>query len=90
MPNSTEMELIEPTSRRKSWHQVRDEVAIPQSQLWPIIDSVWKNYRDGNGEEPEEKKVQRQAQSGIQLKGGGGGARPDTVTETMQCSQKGT
>jgi hypothetical protein len=26
---------------------------------------VWKNYRDGNGEEPEEKK----AQSGIQLKG---------------------
>jgi hypothetical protein len=26
------------------------------------------NYRDGNGEEPEAKKVQRQAQSGIQLK----------------------
>jgi hypothetical protein len=25
--------------------------------------------RDGNGEEPEEKKVQQQAQSGIQLKG---------------------
>jgi hypothetical protein len=28
-----------------------------------------KNYRDGNGEEPEEKKVQMQAQSGIQLNG---------------------
>jgi hypothetical protein len=27
------------------------------------------NYRDGNGKEPEEKKVQQQAQSGIQLKG---------------------
>jgi hypothetical protein len=25
--------------------------------------------RDGNGEEPEEKKVQQQAQTGIQLKG---------------------
>jgi hypothetical protein len=29
-----------------------------------------KNYRDGNGEEPEgEKKVQRQVQREIQLKG---------------------
>jgi hypothetical protein len=28
-----------------------------------------KNYRDGYGEEPEEKKVQQQVQSGIQLKG---------------------
>ena len=27
------------------------------------------NYRDGNGEEPEEKKVQQQAQSRFQLKG---------------------
>jgi hypothetical protein len=43
-------------------------VAIPQSHFWPIIVSVWKNYRDGNGEEPEEKKVQWQAQSGIQVK----------------------
>jgi hypothetical protein len=48
---------------------VRDGVAIPQSDLWPIIVSVWKNYRDGNGEETEEKKVQRQAQSAIQLNG---------------------
>jgi hypothetical protein len=30
--------------------------------------SCLKNYRDGNGEEPEENKVQLQAQSGIQLK----------------------
>jgi hypothetical protein len=27
------------------------------------------NYKEGNGEEPEEKKVQQQAQSWIQLKG---------------------
>jgi hypothetical protein len=44
-------------------------VPFPQSQVWPIIISVWKNYRDGNTEEPEEKKVQEKAQSGIQLKG---------------------
>jgi hypothetical protein len=43
-------------------------VAIPQSYLWSIIVSVWNNYRDGNGEEPGEKKVWWQAQSGIQLK----------------------
>jgi hypothetical protein len=30
---------------------------------------VWKNYNDGNEEESEEKKVQWQAYSGLQLKG---------------------
>jgi hypothetical protein len=48
---------------------MREMGATPQSQLWPIIVPVWKNYRDGNGEELEEKKVQPQVQSGIQLKG---------------------
>ena len=43
--------------------------AIPQSQLRPIVVSIWKNYRDENGEEPVEKKVQGQAQIEIQLKG---------------------
>ena len=33
MPNSRERELIEPTSSRKTGHQVRDGVAIPQSHL---------------------------------------------------------
>jgi hypothetical protein len=33
MPNSRERELIEPTSSRNTEHQVRDAVAIPQSQL---------------------------------------------------------
>jgi hypothetical protein len=33
MPNSRERELIEPTFSRKTRHQVRDGVAIPQSQL---------------------------------------------------------
>jgi hypothetical protein len=61
-----ERELIEPTSSRKTGHQVRDGVAI--SHLWSITVPVWKNYSDGNGEEPEEKKVQQQAQRGIQHK----------------------
>jgi hypothetical protein len=34
------------------------EVAIPQSHLWPIIVPDWKNYKNGNEKEPEEKKVQ--------------------------------
>ena len=58
MPNSRGREHMEPTSSRKTGHQVRDGVAIPQSHLWPIIVPVWKNYRKGNGEEPEVKKVQ--------------------------------
>jgi hypothetical protein len=33
MPDSRERELIEPTSSRKTGHQVRDGVAILQSQL---------------------------------------------------------
>jgi hypothetical protein len=69
MFNSREREFIEPTSSRKTGHQVRDGVAIPQLHLWPIIVPVWKNYRGGNGKEPEKKKVQWQAQSGIQVKG---------------------
>ena len=63
MPHSRERELIETTSSRKTGHQMRDEVAIPQSHLWPIIAPVWKSYRDRNGEKPEEKKVQQQSQT---------------------------
>jgi hypothetical protein len=48
---------------------LRDKVVIPQSKLWPKIVPVCKNCRDGNGEDPEEKKVQWEGQSGIQLKG---------------------
>ena len=33
MPDSRERELIEPTTSRKTEHQVRDGVAIPQSHL---------------------------------------------------------
>ena len=33
MPKAVERELIEPTSSRKTGHQVRDGVAIPQSHL---------------------------------------------------------
>jgi hypothetical protein len=60
MPYNGERELVEPPPAERHGHQVRDGVAIPQSKLWPIIVPVWKNCRDGNGEKPEEKKVQRQ------------------------------
>ena len=33
MPYSGERKLVEPTSSRKTGHQVRDGVAIPQSDL---------------------------------------------------------
>ena len=33
MPDSRERELIKPTSSRKTGHQMREEVAIPQSKL---------------------------------------------------------
>jgi hypothetical protein len=69
IPESRERELIEPTSSRKTEHQARDWIPILQLHLWPIIVPIWKNYRDGKGWKPEEKKVQKQAQSGIQLKG---------------------
>jgi hypothetical protein len=45
------------------------EDTISRSILEDLLHSVQLNYREGNGKEPEEKKVQRQAESGIQLKG---------------------
>jgi hypothetical protein len=33
MPDNRERELIEPTSSRKTGHQMREGVAIPQSKL---------------------------------------------------------
>jgi hypothetical protein len=69
MPESRERILTEPSSRRKTGHQIRERWPIPLSQLWPIIVPAWKDYREENGGEPEERKVQKQAQSGIQLKG---------------------
>jgi hypothetical protein len=68
MLDSSERGLIEPTFSRMTEHQVRGG-AVPQSQLWLIIVLFWMNYRDGNREEPEKKKAQRQAQRGMQLKG---------------------
>jgi hypothetical protein len=49
---------------------VGDRVTLPQSHLDPKLFLSERITRmEGNGEEPEEKKVQRQVQSGIQLKG---------------------
>jgi hypothetical protein len=43
---------------------------IPDRREWEHIEPISSmKYRDGNGEEPEERKVQRQVQSSIQFKG---------------------
>jgi hypothetical protein len=60
-------------------------VAISQSEHWPIIVLVWKNYVDGNGQEPEEKKVQWYVQSRIQLKGSSQGL---TILLRLWCAHK--
>jgi hypothetical protein len=86
MPYIGEREFVDPISSRRTGHQVRDGVAIPQSKLWPIIVPVWKNSRDGNGEEPEEKKVQWQAQKWDPAQGET--PRPDSITEAIESSQK--
>jgi hypothetical protein len=62
-------DIIEPTSKQEDRASNEGEGAIPQSQLWPIIVPVWKNYRNGNGEKSKENMVHQQAQSGIQLMG---------------------
>jgi hypothetical protein len=65
-------------------HQMKER-GTPLSQLWSIIVPVWKNYRDGNGEESEKKKVQEQAQIEPAQ---GEVPRPNTITEAMEHSQK--
>jgi hypothetical protein len=58
MPDSRERELIEPTSSRKTWHQVRECFHPTVKSLTHNCSCLKNNCRDGNGEEPEEKKVQ--------------------------------
>jgi hypothetical protein len=87
MPDNRERDLIEPTSRRKTGHQVRDGVAIPQPHLWLIIASVRKNYRDGKWRGAWGKEgpaiVPKWDPAQVEV------PRPDTITEAMECSQKG-
>lgn len=73
MPYSRERELVEPTSRRKTGHQVRDRFATVKTLTHNC--SCLKELWDRNGEEPKEKEVQQQGQSRIQLKG-----RPQGLT----------
>jgi hypothetical protein len=37
MPYSGDRELVEPPSSKKTGHQVRDTVDLPQSKLLPIL-----------------------------------------------------
>jgi hypothetical protein len=84
---SREREVIEPTFSRKIGHQVRDKGDIPQSHLWPIIASFWNNYRDGNEEESKGKEGPVTGQKWDPAQGDI--PRPDTITETIEHSQKG-
>ena len=66
--------------------RVRDGVGIPESQLWTTIVHVWKNYKDGNGEEPEEKNCPAIGPKWDLAQGEV--PRPDTMTEATERSQK--
>ena len=63
---------------------MREGVAIPQSKLSPIIVLVSKNCRDGSGgkEGPVTGPKWDPTQGKV--------PKSDTITETMECSQKGT
>jgi hypothetical protein len=61
--------------RKLAGRPVRDRAATSPSKLWSIIVPVWKNCKDGNGDEPKKKKVQGQVQSWTHLKG-----RPQGLT----------
>jgi hypothetical protein len=68
MSYSGARELVDPSFSKKTGHQVKDGVAIPQLKILTQNCSSLKEMQDKN-EATEEKKVQRQAQSVIQLKG---------------------
>ena len=58
MPYSRERELTEPTSRKKTGHQMRNGVAITQSKTLTHNCSCLKELQGKkNGEEPEEKEA---------------------------------
>ena len=71
MPYSGEMKLVEPTFSRKTESKFESRVGMGlpshSQNLCPRIFPIKKNCRDRNGEKPEEKEVQGQAQIGIQL-----------------------
>ena len=88
MPYSRETEIIEPISSKKTGHQVREGVAIPQLKLClthncSCINELqgWK-WRGAWGKKgPTTGPKWDIAQWEF--------ARPDTITEAMECSQKG-
>jgi hypothetical protein len=82
-PDSRERELIESTSSRKTGHQVRVGVAIPQSHNCFCLRELqgWKwrgaGEKEGSATGPKWDSAQGEV------------PRPDTITEAMEGSQKG-
>ena len=85
MPYSREREFIEPTSSWKTIYQVRDGVAIPQSQFWPTI--VPSERITGMG---KDRSMRNRKSSNRPIVGSSTREvpRPDTITEAMEHSQK--
>jgi hypothetical protein len=82
MPYIGERELVEPTSSKKTGHQVRDGVSIPLSKLRPIIVPSERII----GLEME-KSLRKRSSSGPKWDPAQGeAARSDTITEAMERS----
>jgi hypothetical protein len=78
---------VEPTSSRRTRHQVRDGLAIPQSKplthgcscLWEPQEQKWRGPWGKGGSVTGLKWDEAQGEV----------TRPDTTTEAVECSQKG-
>ena len=82
---SGEREHVEPISRRKKGHQVRDGVAIPQSKTL-----IFLSQRTGGTEMVKSLRNKRSSDSPKLHPAQGEVPRPETITEAMKCSQNWT
>jgi hypothetical protein len=77
IPYTGERELVEPTSSRKTGHQVRD--GLPSHSQNPDLQFFLSK-----------RTARMQMERSLRKEGPGEAPRPDTVTEAREHSQKGT
>ena len=82
-PAISQAYIIRKTAVERQGNKWRDGGTILQSKTLTQNFFYLKELCGQNGEEPEEKEVQWQAQIGIPLKGRSKG--PDTITDAMVC-----